>query len=86
MAEVWEPTALQKGFRCANSARNKEAEPMPSISTDRRALLLVQAFNAAGQKVQRVVIEGKRVEVVLQPDGQVVQSSEDEFEMVEMKR
>ena len=59
---------------------------MPSISTDRRAVLLVQAFAEAGQTVQRVVIEGKRLEVILHPDGQSIDSNEDEFEMVEMKK
>lgn len=59
---------------------------MPSISTDRRAVLLVQAFAEAGQTVQRVVIEGKRLEVILHPDGQSIDATEDEFEMVEMKK
>ncbi len=59
---------------------------MPSISTDRRALLLVQAFEDAGHAVWRVVIEGKRVEVFLgQKDGSVM-SGKNEFDLVEMKK
>lgn len=59
---------------------------MPSVSTDRRAVSLVQAFEDAGQTVHRVVIEGKRVEVYLQPDRLLAGEGNDEFELVEMKR
>lgn len=59
---------------------------MPAFSTDRRAVLLVQALEEAGQTVQRVVIEGKRLEVILRSDREPSATSEDEFELVEMKK
>jgi hypothetical protein len=59
---------------------------MPALSSDRRVLLLVQAFEEAGQTVCRVVIEGKRVEIFLGESGDTTMRNRDEFDLVEMKK
>ena len=59
---------------------------MPALSSDRRALLLVQAFEEAGRTVCRVVIEGKRVEIFLGEYEGTTLNSKDDFDPVEMKK
>lgn len=52
---------------------------MPSITTEERIVRLVKASEAAGRTVYRVIVEGKRVELVYTKD----QGDRDDFDMVD---
>lgn len=54
---------------------------MAAGTIEQKALSLLQAFENAGKPVSRVVVEGRKIEVVLQ----VVQVEEDEFERIDMR-
>lgn len=51
-------------------------------ATDRRALALVREAEAAGYRVRRVVIEGKRVEIEFSTGN----DDPDDFQLVDMSR
>jgi hypothetical protein len=53
---------------------------MSSSKTEQAALSLLKAFENAGQPVSRVVVEGKKIELVLYERKEA-----DEFEGIEMR-
>ena len=53
---------------------------MSSTTIEKKALGLLQAFEAAGKKVSRVSIDGRKIELVLTHGTEA-----DEFERIEMR-
>jgi hypothetical protein len=54
---------------------------MAAITIEQKALSLCHAFERSGKIVTRVVIEGRKIEVVLQ----VAETQPDEFERIDMR-
>ena len=53
---------------------------MPSERIEKAALSLLKTFENAGQPVSRVVVEGKKIELVL-----TERNNDDEFEGIDMR-
>lgn len=53
---------------------------MPAITTEQKALSLLNAFEKAGKTVSSVVVEGKRIEIKIQP-----REDSDEFDRIDMR-
>lgn len=53
---------------------------MATVSLEKKALSLLVAFERAGKTVSRIVVEGRRIEVVLSSDETV-----DVFDRIEMR-
>lgn len=60
-------------------AKKAQEVGMAQAKIEDKALRLLAAFERAGKSVERVTIDGKRIELVLVEPGQV-----DEFERVDM--
>lgn len=54
---------------------------MAATKIEQKALSLLQAFESAGKTVSRVVVDGRKIEVVLH----AVQNDQDEFERLDMR-
>lgn len=53
---------------------------MPATTTEQKALSLLKAFEEAGKTVSSVVVEGKRIEIKIQP-----REDSDEFDRIDMR-
>ena len=53
---------------------------MPATTTEQKALSLLKAFEEAGKTVSSVVVEGKRIEIKIQPSD-----DSDEFDRIDMR-
>lgn len=54
---------------------------MPAVTTEKKALNYLKAFEADGRVVKRVVIEGKRIELELETEPENLS----EFDKVDMR-
>lgn len=70
-----------------NGARNKEAlkhklngRTMAGTNIEQKALGLLKTFEKAGKPISRIMIHGRKIELVLERG-----SSDDEFENIDMR-